>query len=130
MANDAAAPTREESTMPKGVFGTVSEPTPTERTKSVRPVKPRNKDVRPREYLSEAEVDQLCQAARKRGRYGYRDATMILVAYRHGLRVTELVALRWDQIDFTLGHVQVRRLKGGIDSVHPLSGREIRACAD
>ena len=127
MANDAAAPTREESTMPKGVFGTVSEPTPTERTKSVRPVKPRNKDVRPREYLSEAEVDQLCQAARKRGRYGYRDATMILVAYRHGLRVTELVALRWDQIDFTLGHVQVRRLKGGIDSVHPLSGREIRA---
>src|SRR4051794_30276512 len=52
---------------------------------------------------------------------------MILIAYRHGLRVSELVALRWDQIDFTLGHLQVRRLKGGIDSVHPLSGREIRA---
>ena len=95
--------------MSTGVFGTVSEPAPTERTKSVRPVKPRNRDVRPREYLSEAEVDQLCKAAQKRGRYGHRDATMILVAYRHGLRVSELVALRWDQIDFALGHLQVRR---------------------
>jgi type 1 fimbriae regulatory protein FimB/type 1 fimbriae regulatory protein FimE len=92
-----------------------------------RPVKPRNKDVRPREYLSEGEVEQLCKTAQKRGRYGHRDATMILMAYRHGLRVSELVALRWDQIDLTLGHLQVRRLKGGIDSVHPLGGREIRS---
>src|SRR3954447_11613496 len=126
-ANDAAAFEREGGTMPADAFGTVSDPATTERTERVRPVKPRNKDVRPREYLSEAEVDQLCKAAQKRGRYGHRDATMILIAYRHGLRVSELVALRWDQIDFTLGHLQVRRLKGGIDSVHPLSGREIRA---
>src|SRR3954467_3365362 len=127
VVNDAAASEREGSTMPAGIFGTVSDPAATERTERVRPVKPRNKDVRPREYLSEAEIDQLYKAAQTRGRYGHRDATMILVAYRHGLRVTELVALRWDQIDFTLGHLQVRRLKGGIDSVHPLSGREVRA---
>src|SRR3954451_10216591 len=118
---------RGKGAMPTGVFGTVDAPAPTERPKSARPVKPRNRDVRPREYLSEGEVDQLCKAAQKRGRYGHRDATMILIAYRHGLRVSELVALRWDQIDLALGHLQVRRLKGGIDSVHPLSGREIRA---
>jgi site-specific recombinase XerD len=113
--------------MPTGIFGTVDAPAPTERPKPARPVKPRNQDVRPREYLSEAEVDQLCKAAQKHGRYGHRDAAMILIAYRHGLRVSELVALRCDQIDFALGHLQVRRLKGGIDSVHPLSGREVRA---
>jgi integrase len=52
-----------------------------------------------RQYLTEREVEQLCDAARKRGRYGHRDATMILIAYRHGLRVSELVALQWDQVD-------------------------------
>jgi integrase len=45
-----------------------------------------------RQYLTEREVDLLCEAARKRGRYGHRDATMVLIAYRHGLRVSELVA--------------------------------------
>ena len=44
-------------------------------------------------------MEQLADAA-KGNRYGQRDATMILVAYRHGLRVSELVDLRWDQIDF------------------------------
>ena len=52
-----------------------------------------------REYLTAREVDQLCDAARKRGRYGHRDATMILIAYRHGLRVAELVGLQWRQVD-------------------------------
>jgi site-specific recombinase XerD len=46
-----------------------------------------------RQYLTEKEVTQLCDAARARGRWGHRDATMILIAYRHGLRVSELVAL-------------------------------------
>ena len=58
------------------------------------------KQTAPREYLTPAEVEMLCKAARERGRYGHRDATMILIAYRHGLRVSELVALRWDQVDF------------------------------
>jgi type 1 fimbriae regulatory protein FimB/type 1 fimbriae regulatory protein FimE len=85
-----------------------------------------NAQRRPREYLTEAEVDQLCKAARKRGRYGQRDATMILVAFRHGLRVGELVALRWDQLDFDSGLMHVNRLKNGVSSVHPISGRELR----
>lgn len=65
--------------------------------------------------------------ARKRGRYGHRDATMILLAYRHGLRVSELCAMRWDQVNFAEGVLHVRRVKQGIPSVHPLRGPELRA---
>jgi site-specific recombinase XerD len=67
-------------------------------------------------------------AAKKGGRrYGHRDATMILVAFRHGLRVSELCALTWDQIDFSHGLIHVRRLKNGIPSVHELGGEEMRS---
>ena len=72
-------------------------------------------------------MDRLCEAARKRGRYGHRDATMILLAFRHGLRVSELVALRWEQVDLAAGRLQVIRRKGSDDSIQPLSGVEIRA---
>jgi type 1 fimbriae regulatory protein FimB/type 1 fimbriae regulatory protein FimE len=67
------------------------------------------------------------EAARQRGRYGHRDATMILIAYRHGLRASELCALRWDQIDFSRGLLHVQRVKNGTPSVHPIGGIEIRA---
>lgn len=80
-----------------------------------------------RQFLTEREVELLCDAARKRGRYGHRDATMILIAYRHGLRVSELVALQWGQVDLEAGRLQVIRRKGSDDSVQPLSGAEIRA---
>jgi type 1 fimbriae regulatory protein FimB/type 1 fimbriae regulatory protein FimE len=53
-----------------------------------------------RQYFTEAELGKLISAARK-GRYGHRDATLILIMARHGLRVTEAVDLQWDQIDFT-----------------------------
>jgi integrase len=82
---------------------------------------------RPREYLTRSEVDHLMQTAHRRGRYGHRDATMILVAYRHGLRVAELCALRWDQVDLKQGLLHVQRLKQGLPSVHPLRGPELRA---
>src|SRR5712691_11649819 len=82
---------------------------------------------RPREYLTLAEVDHLMQTAQRRGRYGHRDATMILVAYRHGLRPAELCALRWDQVDLRQGLLHVRRVKNGTPSVHPMGGTEIRA---
>jgi integrase len=52
---------------------------------------------------------------------------MILVAYRHGLRVSELVDLRWDQIDFNRGMLAVRRAKRGTPSTHPIMGDELRA---
>jgi type 1 fimbriae regulatory protein FimB/type 1 fimbriae regulatory protein FimE len=80
-----------------------------------------------REWLTEREIEQLREAARKRGRYGHRDTTMVLIAFRHGLRVSELVALQWNQIDLEAGRLQVIRRKGSDDSVQPLSGVEIRA---
>ncbi|WP_017325232.1 tyrosine-type recombinase/integrase [Synechococcus sp. PCC 7336] len=82
---------------------------------------------RPREYLTPREVDELMAVAKQRGRHGHRDATMILIAYRHGLRVSELCALRWEQVDLDAGLLQVYRLKRGIPSVHPLRGPELRA---
>jgi type 1 fimbriae regulatory protein FimE len=86
-----------------------------------------NAELRSREYLTESEIDKLIKAAEKVGRHGHRDATLILIAYRHALRVTELVSLRWDAFDLGKGFMHVTRLKNGRDSTHPLSGREIRS---
>jgi type 1 fimbriae regulatory protein FimB/type 1 fimbriae regulatory protein FimE len=84
------------------------------------------KGARPREYLTEREVERLMDAARE-NRWGHRDATAILLAYRHGLRASELVAIRWDDIEFQTSKLHVRRAKGGQTSVHPLGGKELRA---
>ncbi len=86
-----------------------------------------NATYRQREYLTEAEVDRLIEAARKRGRNGPRDSAAILLAYRHGLRAQELCQLRWPQIDLRHGRLHVNRAKGGVESVHPLHGPELRA---
>ena len=85
-----------------------------------------NAELRTREHLTEAEVERLMAKA-KDNRWGHRDATMILVAYRHGLRVSELVDLRWDQIDFRTATLHVRRVKRGTPSTHPILGDELRA---
>jgi site-specific recombinase XerD len=60
--------------------------------------------------------------AAKANRYGERDASMILTAYRRGLRVSELVDLRLDQIDFDTANLAVRRVKSGSPSTHPIRG--------
>jgi type 1 fimbriae regulatory protein FimB/type 1 fimbriae regulatory protein FimE len=91
------------------------------------PTKPRNSDRRSREYLTPDEIGKLIAAAGKLGRHGHRDSTMILVGYRHGLRVSELVSLRWGQIDLDTGLIKVSRLKNGLSCEHPLFGPEIRA---
>ena len=85
-----------------------------------------NSGYRTREHLTGAEVDRLIDAA-KANRWGHRDATMILVAFRHGLRSSELVDLRWDQIDFTHAVLHVRRAKKGTPATHPEVGDEMRA---
>jgi site-specific recombinase XerD len=65
--------------------------------------------------------------AATRNRWGHRDSTMVLVAYRHGLRASELVDLRWDQVEFRTATLHVRRVKQGTPSTHPILGDELRA---
>jgi integrase len=79
-----------------------------------------------RDCLNEREADLLMEAARQH-RWGHRDATAILVAYQHGLRACELVALRWDDIDLTTGRLRIRRAKGVAASAHSISAQEALA---
>jgi integrase len=91
------------------------------------PVRPANAELRPREYLTPAEVEKLMKEARE-GRYGQRDATLILIAYRHGLRAVEICDLEWSQVEFgRAASLHVTRAKNGKPSVHPLRGDELRA---
>jgi integrase len=85
-----------------------------------------NQELRSREHLTPDEVERLIAAARLRGRYSNRDALLIMLAFRHGLRASELIALRWDQIDFKAGTIHINRLKNGSPSTHPIRGPEIR----
>jgi site-specific recombinase XerD len=107
--------------------------TPAIVNRTVRPKRPAigpkrrpNSELRTREYLTEAEVERLLNAARG-NRWGHRDATMVLVAYRHGLRASEVVDLYWDQVDFRTATLHVRRAKKGSPSAHPIIGDELRA---
>src|SRR5215471_6215516 len=80
-------------------------------------------DTEPRrQWLTEAEVEAIIKACEND-----RDRLMILMAYRHGLRVSELIGLTWRQVDLDAARLQVIRAKGSEDGVHPLGGREIRA---
>ena len=81
---------------------------------------------RDREHLTELEVERLIKVA-KGNRHGQRDATMILIGFRHGLRVSELCDLQWSSIAFETGTMHVRRAKGGEAATHPLLGDELRA---
>ena len=83
-------------------------------------------EARTRKHLTQDEVKVLVEAA-KANRHGLRDATMILVAFRHGLRAAEVCDLRWDQVDFDAAALNVRRVKNGTPSTHPLLGDEMRA---
>ncbi len=81
---------------------------------------------RQRDYLTSEEIRRLLAAARS-GRHGPRDHAMLLLMYRHGLRVSELVALRRSDLDLKTGHLWVHRLKRGLSTSHPLAGDELRA---
>jgi type 1 fimbriae regulatory protein FimB/type 1 fimbriae regulatory protein FimE len=111
-----------------GEISTLSPTPPPSANGTVPPPRRRNADVRPREHLTEPEVDLLLKAARGDARrHGHRDATMILLAFRHALRVSELCRLRWDDVDLKAATLHVRRLKGSVDGTHPLDGDELRA---
>ncbi len=94
--------------------------------RAVGPLRRPNKELRPRgEHLTEAEVSKLVEAA-KDNRHGHRDSSMIWIAYRHGLRASEVCDLRWEQIDLGTASLHVTRAKGGDATTHPLMGDELR----
>jgi type 1 fimbriae regulatory protein FimB/type 1 fimbriae regulatory protein FimE len=80
-----------------------------------------------RKYLLATEIDLLMATARNGSRWGHRDATMILIGYRHGLGAAELCDLQWHQIELNGGRLHVHRLKSGTPSVHTMQGDEIRS---
>jgi integrase len=90
------------------------------------PTRLANSAYRSREYLTPSEMDAIMEAARKM-RHGHRDSTMLLIAYRHGFRASEVCDLRWSQIDFDQARLAVRRVKRGTPSTHPIQGDELRA---
>ena len=94
--------------------------------RTVTPTRRPNRELRPREHLTEREVEKLIQAA-KGNRWGQRDSTMLLLAFRHGLRASELCGLQWSDVEFASGTLHLRRAKGGQTSTHPLLGDELRA---
>jgi integrase len=96
------------------------------KVKNTPPKRLKNAERRSREYFTPDEVESLIAAAKKRGRHGFRDAAMVLVAYRHGLRVSELVGLQWPAVGLENQQLHVSRLKNGRPGVHPLLGDEIR----
>ena len=85
-------------------------------------------DVRSREHLLQEEVESMREAIKKNsGRHAHRNSTLILIIYRHGLRVEETANLKWEQVDFASGNIHVRRIKRGSPSTQPLGGNEMRA---
>src|SRR5580765_3250218 len=89
--------------------------------RTVTPRRRPNRELRPREHLTEREVEKLIEAV-KTNRWGQRDSTMILIAFRHGLRASELCELQWSDVGFETGSLHLRRAKGGETSTHPLLG--------
>lgn len=90
-------------------------------------VKPKNEDVRSREYLRPDEVERLIAAAKSTGRYRQRDELLLLMMYRHGLRVSEAVTLRWSDIDWDSANIYIRRMKRGKPANHPIYPDELQA---
>jgi len=99
---------------------------PTTVNRTVTPRRPPNAELRTREHLTPGEVERLIEAA-KANRHGHRDALMALLAYRHGLRASEVVDLRWEQVHLETATLSVWRVKNGTPATHPLTGRELRA---
>jgi type 1 fimbriae regulatory protein FimB len=83
-------------------------------------------DGRSKDYLTEAEMKRFLDAARS-GRHGVRDYALLLMAYRHGMRVSELIDVRLSDVDLVTARLFVRRKKGSLSTHQPIEGDELRA---
>lgn len=80
---------------------------------------------RRKDFLGEAEMASLLKAARK-SRHGIRDHLLILMMYRHGLRVSEAIALRREHVNLKEARIWIPRLKNGLSVEQPIAGDELR----
>lgn len=80
-----------------------------------------------RMYITPQEFDAVLKALDRNSRTFERDYCMFLLAYHHGLRLSEAVSMQWSDVDWTGSSIYVRRLKGSVSGSHPLSGNEMRA---
>lgn len=99
---------------------------PTTESRTVPRSRRDNDLARGRRYLTRDEVHRLIRAARD-NRHGVRDALMLRMAFEHGLRVSELVGLRWSAVNLATHELTVSRVKGSLDGTHPLQGTTVRA---
>ncbi len=83
-------------------------------------------DQNAKNFLTTSEMKKFLEAARK-GRHGVRDYCLMLTAYRHGLRVSELIDIRHKDLDFDSARIYVRRLKGSLSTHQPIEGDELRS---
>src|ERR1700681_1841641 len=85
------------------------------------------REPRLRDYLTRDEVALLLCSAKKSPRHAARNHAMILLAYRHGLRASEVTGLRWSDLDFSTGTIYCRRAKNSRSSLHPMKPDEVAA---
>ena len=91
------------------------------------PVKKKNTELRTREHLTLTEIKRVRKELKKHPRQGHRNDTLCLMMFKHALRVSETVNLKWEQVDLDEGRLHVNRMKNGRSSTHPLQGDTIRA---
>lgn len=94
---------------------------------NLSPGRPKNNAVRSRSHLTLKEVNELLQAVSSRGRHTERDYALVLLMFRHGLRVSEAIGLRWDAVQFDDKNISIARAKNGKSGLHPLQDDEIEA---